>query len=183
MSVQVGIVLEVNQKPVSLIPQKTVQDLKKHGMKLELKERLNLGKIGEGIDGIVGKFSEGFSIDEMTNKLPEVLDRMVDKFLDLSLIVEEFYLFIPGSETEAKDGEKPKTLYTVGMSFIWEDKPLEILTNALAVKGIYLKVSNREESNEEVEIGTEGENIEAIDTGSPEDTGNGESNDETGANS
>jgi hypothetical protein len=146
MSVQVGIVLEVNNKEVPLIPKKAMQDIKKHGMELELNERLNLGPISGDIDYIVKKFDNDFSITKVTDNLPDVLDKVVDKLLGLELIIEEFKLVIPGTATPIPQGApKAPTLYTLGMSFMWSTDPLELVTDTLAVKGLYLKVSNETE--------------------------------------
>jgi hypothetical protein len=144
VDVKLGVTFDLDGQAILLKPEQSINQIKKEGIDLYLPEKLNLGTVERGINGIVGSFGvKDFNVEEIGEKLPDFkpLKDAYNKALDAEITVEEFHVKLPGSG-RPNQPKQPMT-YTIGLSATWlpdGDPPEE--QQGLTMTGIYFMVSN-----------------------------------------
>lgn len=150
-SVKLGVAFDLNGTPVTLEPKEAIDDIKQKGIELELPKRLELGKVGDGVDSILKQLGSNYRLNQETpseagvqiisikEKLPDFspLQNAYGKVETATLSVEKFHAKIPG-QTDTKNGQT-ETKYTIGLSATWQ---LDGPETGLTLTGIYFEVSN-----------------------------------------
>ena len=156
-----GLVFDVDGKEVSLEPTTAINDIKENGIEcgLPANTTVSLGRAGDRINGILKTFGTDSTIPttdkEIEATLPDIeaLQTAYKKVVDAVLTIEDFHVKIPGSKAKAIN-PNASTLYTIGLSATWPEIPKnedntppasgETGVGSLALKGIYLTVSNEQ---------------------------------------
>lgn len=161
-----GLVFDVDGKEVSLEPTTAINEIKENGIEcgLPANTAVSLGRAGDRINGILETFGTDSTIPttdgEIDETLPDIeaLKTAYKKVVDAVLTIEDFHVKIPGSkakEIATQMQQEASTLYTIGLSATWptpertdnenDDTPAsETGVGSLALKGIYLTVSNEQ---------------------------------------
>ncbi len=145
--VQLGLVFEINGKPVSVSPKQAISDfkaLKEKGIEFTLPERIELGTIEKLDDFLERQFGAEFSLPEASD-FPSPLDQAYAKLEEIVLAVESFHLKVLGTQEKADKGRSAD--YSIGLSATWPiGEQLDLIEKVLAIKGVYLKLSNEGET-------------------------------------
>jgi hypothetical protein len=129
-----GITLLVSGKDVPL-----KLDSQVDGAEFDLVHPVELGtpaKLAVFVTETFGVDDAEKDIDDAIRTLPDVLQGMVDRLMNLEVTVEEFHVKVPAT------GSLDSTSYTVGLSGTWPDDPITLIPKVLEVKGIYLLIEN-----------------------------------------
>ena len=144
-TVQLGVVLLVNDQPVPLTP-KQGGDLVKNGLELGLEQPLAIGTPGQAADGLeafIKQFDSSYKLPKSTD-LPDEISGIADKLSTVDMVIESFHLKVYGTKDAVK-GVKPGTEYTFGMSAMWHDEDAVGLDGIpVKLKGAFFKISNEE---------------------------------------
>lgn len=151
VDVKLGVTFDLDGQAILLKPEQSINKIKEEGIDLYLPEKLNLGTVERGINGMVGSFVEDFDVGQIRKQLPDFppLKEAYNKALKAEITVEEFHVKLPGS---SQQNQQKQTMYTIGLSATWlpdGDPPEE--PQGLKMTGIYFMVSNEGFSSRQLE--------------------------------
>ena len=147
MPVSFGVVLEVNQQVVTLRPKdvtEAAEHLKANGVEVELPHPVSLGTLADGkagLEKLIDNFTEPgdtFTLPA-ASEFPEELREVAEFAGTIEIVIEEFYLRIPGTVgTEANES----TEFTFGASAI-APKAFTPAGLPVGLKGLFVRATNQ----------------------------------------
>lgn len=126
--VYVGAVIEINEKPINLIPSTPINQIDTHGLKLSLDKPLDLGEVKKAMASICQDMGVGNPLsDENLNKINSPLFRNVaDKVASANMRIEALKYEQPPrkggpNNTELPADKQESTKYLFVASVNWKD--------------------------------------------------------------